>query len=135
MLKKMIVFSAVVTMLTACSNTEATKKNEATNEDATQETQVNQQENEQPAENVQASIVNRSDREWASLPEYNKIMEQIDNKDIHFEQVTDTNDKRILYVIDENGTKQYKTIFIKNTNRLKIIQIKDDGQIFNDVLS
>lgn len=137
----MIIFGAVLTMLAACSNNEATEKNEATQQDTTQqqEKQVDQQETnsiEQPEQNVQGEVTDNTDlSEWSSLPEYSKINEQIDNKDIHFEKVTDSSDKRILLIIDENGTKLYKSIFIKNTNRLKIINIKDGGQIFNDVLS
>ncbi len=137
----MIILGAVLTMLAACSNNEATEKNEATQQDTTQqqEKQVDQQETnsiEQPEQNVQGEVTDNTDlSEWTSLPEYNKITEQIDNKDIHFEKVTDSSDKRILLIIDENGTKLYKSIYIKTTNRLKIINIKDGGQIFNDVLS
>lgn len=128
-------------MLAACSNNE----DEATKQDTSQ--QQEKQENPQgknqveqpvqPEQNVQGEDKENIDlSEWTSLPEYSKITEQIDNKDdIHFEKVTDTRDKRILLIIDENGTKLYKSIFIKNTNRLKIINIKDSGQIFNDVLS
>lgn len=128
-------------MLAACSNNE----DEATKQDTSQqqEKQENQQGKDQveqpvqPEQNVQGEDKENIDlSEWTSLPEYSKITEQIDNKDdIHFEKVTDTRDKRILLIIDENGTKLYKSIFIKNTNRLKIINIKDSGQIFNDVLS
>jgi len=139
--KKLIVISAVVTMLAACSNNE----DEATKQDTSQqqEKQENQQGKDQveqpvqPEQNVQGEDKENIDlSEWTSLPEYSKITEQIDNKDdIHFEKVTDTRDKRILLIIDENGTKLYKSIFIKNTNRLKIINIKDGGQIFNEALS
>ncbi len=128
-------------MLAACSNNE----DEATKQDTSQqqEKQENQQGKDQveqpvqPEQNVQGEDKENIDlSEWTSLPEYSKITEQIDNKDdIHFEKVTDTRDKRILLIIDENGTKLYKSIYIKNTNRLKIINIKDSGQIFNDVLS
>ncbi|MFJ5766563.1 hypothetical protein ACIP9C_14510 [Lysinibacillus sp. NPDC093210] len=141
----MIIISAVVTMLAACNNNEATDKNEATNQDIShqQEKQENQQgkdQIEQPIQaeqNVQGEHKENIDlSEWTSLPEYSKINEQIDNEDdIHFEKVTDTSDKRILLIIDENGTELFKSIFIKNTNRLKIINIKDGGQIFNEVLS
>ncbi|MFJ7406182.1 MULTISPECIES: hypothetical protein [unclassified Lysinibacillus] len=140
MFKKMIIFSAVVTMLAACSNNEVTEKNEATNQDTSHQQEQGKNQIEQPIQpeqNVQGEDKENIDlSEWTSLPEYSKIHEQINNKDdIHFEKVTDTSDKRILLIIDENGTKLYKSIFIKNTNRLKIINIKDGGQIFNEVLS
>lgn len=145
MIKKIILLSAIVAMLSACSNNEVTEKNEATNDvsSQSQEQQADQQKNEtneQPAQleqNAEAEdkATETNDlSEWTSLPEYNKIMEQIDNQNIHFEKVTDSTDKRILLIVDENGTKLYKSIFIKNTNRLKIISIKGNGQIFNDTL-
>ena len=141
MFKKIITLIAAVTMLTACGNNEVAENNsEATEKDQgslqTEEQQLNQQENEQPTENVQApSKENVDHSEWTSLPEYDKIVEQIGNKDYNFETVTDNEDKRVLNIIDKNGTKQYKTIFIKNTNRLKIININGGGQIFNEILS
>lgn len=137
----MITLIAAVTMLTACSNNEAANNNsEATEKNQeslhTEEQQVDQQVKDQPMEEVQDQSKENVDHgEWASLPEYNKIVEQIGNKDFSFETVTDNEDKRVLYVLDENGAKQYKTIFIKNTSRLKIVNINGGGQIFNEILS
>lgn len=141
MFKKIITLIAVVTMLTACSDDEAAKNNsEATGKNQeplqTEEKPVDQQENEQSLENVQDnSEENVNQSEWNSLPEYNKIIEQIGDKDINFEMVTDNEGKRVLNILDKNGSVQYKSIFVKNTNRLKIINVHGDGQIFNGILS
>lgn len=141
MLKKTMPLLAALTIVTACSNDEAAKNNsEASNNTQeplqAEEQQVILQENEQLTEYAQSpSPENADTSEWASLPEYNTIMEQIDGKDYTFETVTDNEEKRILYMLDGNGRKQYKTVFVKHTNRLKIIQINGGGQIFNEILS
>lgn len=141
MFKKTLTLLAALTIVTACSNDEAAKNNsEAANNTQepmqAEEQKVTLQENEQLTEDAQSpSPENADTSEWASLPEYNTIMEQIDSKDYTFETVTDNGEKRILYIIDKNGRKQYKTVFIKHTSRLKIIQINGGGQIFNEILS
>ncbi|MBA9026128.1 hypothetical protein [Peribacillus huizhouensis] len=138
--KTIIALIAVVTILTACNNNGADKnKNEITekNEQSlqTEGEQEVQQENEQSKESIQnQSKESAHHEEWASLPEYDSIMEQLDNNDYNFQTVTDNEGKRVLLLIDENGVEQYKTIFIKNTSRLKIIKINGEGQIFNEIL-
>ncbi|MCK2006094.1 hypothetical protein MZM54_32775 [[Brevibacterium] frigoritolerans] len=137
MYKMIITLIAAATMLTACnSNGEDKNNNEVTekNEQTEGEQEV-RQENEQSKENVQnQSKESVNHEEWTSLPEYNHIIEQIDNKDYNFQTVTDNEGKRVLLLIDKNGVEQYKTIFIKNTSRLKIININGEGQIFNEIL-
>lgn len=71
--------------------------------------------------------------EWASLPEYNKTAEVINNQDYTVQTVTDNAGKRILLFVDNTGKEQYKSIFIKDTNRLKIIDL-NGGQIFNGII-
>lgn len=123
-------------MLTACSKNEADKNN---NQEALQtETEENQavpQENEQFKEYVQEDakeIVKHN--EWTSLPEYNKIMEQVGHEEVDFEMVTDNEGKRVLNIVDKDGSIRYKSIFIKDMNRLKIINVKNGGLIFNEIL-
>ncbi|KRF60590.1 hypothetical protein ASG99_26515 [Bacillus sp. Soil768D1] len=72
-------------------------------------------------------------RSGSPLPEYGKIIEQIGNEDYNFNKETDNDNKRV-FLIDLKGEKQYKTIFVKNTNRLKIVKINGGGEIFNEVI-
>lgn len=37
-------------------------------------------------------------------------------------------------MIFTNGQKEYKSIYVKRANRLKIVTFDDDGLLFNDVL-
>ncbi|MGK7376969.1 hypothetical protein ACSFXN_03945 [Planococcus sp. 1R117A] len=80
------------------------------------------------------SVKSASSEQWASLPEYQSIIEQTGSEEYHFQTTADNEDKRILLLADKSGTEQYKTIFIKNTSRLKIINLKDEGQVFNEIL-
>ena len=129
-MKKMVVaLVATGLLLTACQDTD-----EKNNEVAEENTQTLQTSEEQPAQNVPSTSNDTNDEQWASLPEYHVVIEQIGMKDYNVETVTDNEEKRILLIRDEAGERQYKTIFIKNTQRLKIIEMGEDGQIFNDIL-
>ncbi|KOO50994.1 hypothetical protein AMD00_00245 [Viridibacillus arvi] len=132
MYKTIITLIAVATMLTAtaCNSSGADKNN---NEVTEKNEQSAQSEGGQEVQHEQ-SKENTNHEEWTSLPEYNYIIEQIDNKDYNFQTVTDNEGKRVLSLIDKNGVEQYKTIFIKNTSRLKIIKLHEEGQIFNEII-
>ncbi len=135
--KKTIMFITALAILTACSDKEAPANNEEASGKTqgnlqTQEEQSEVKETEQQAEYIESSSEeNVNSIEWASLPEYSKIIEQIGDKDYNFETVTDNDGKRVLYIIDGNGEKQYKTVFIKSTSHLKIININGNGLVFN----
>lgn len=58
----------------------------------------------------------------------------MDNEYYNFQTVTDNEGKRILLLLDDEGTEQYKSIFIKKTKRLKIIDLANDREIFNDLI-
>ncbi|MFD0960142.1 hypothetical protein [Paenibacillus chungangensis] len=113
---KMITFLAAAAIMTACaSNGE-------------------QIPNSQPKAEVSDPLnVSSSDGQYASLPEYDTIMKHLDEKDYSFNTVTDNEGTRIL-LIELDGAEQYKTIFVKHTNRLKIIQLDGDKQLYNDIL-
>ncbi|WP_242145401.1 MULTISPECIES: hypothetical protein [unclassified Bacillus cereus group] len=150
MYKIIFALIAILTVLTACNRAEPAKDNhdvtvkkeessqqekkdiEQTKDEKTTE-QVKEEESKEQSENNPTE--NENHEKWASLPEYNKIVEQIGSEDYNFQTVTDNEGKRVLHILDKDGQKQYKTIFVKNTNRLKIIKIKGGGMIFNGPLS
>ncbi|MGM0867885.1 MAG: hypothetical protein ACQEWF_24975 [Bacillota bacterium] len=139
MYRLIITLILVATMLTACNSNGADKNSKVVPEKNDQpmqneDEQEVKQEYKQSKENVQNQTkesVNHEERN--SLPEYKNIIEQINNIDYNFQTVTDNEGKRVFLLIDKNGVEQYKTIFIKNTSRLKIIKI-NEGQIFNEIL-
>ncbi|EMA6344082.1 hypothetical protein ACO11K_003923 [Bacillus cytotoxicus] len=150
MYKIILALIAMLTVLTACNRAETAKDNHdvtVKKEESSQQEKkdIDQTKDEQTAEQVKEEEPkeqsennpkeNENHEKWASLPEYNKIVEQIGNEDYNFQTVTDNEGKRVLHILDKDGQKQYKTIFIKNTNRLKIIKINGGGMIFNGPLS
>ena len=140
MLKKLLTIITAMAILTACSDKEEVKTNSEVvnnNQESLQANELTNQQDDQQQKEMNEDPSNEAvnDSEWASLPEYNKIVEQMDSQDYTFETETDNEEKRVLTIIDQNGKKQYKSIFIKKTNRLKIIKINGGGLIFNGTLS
>lgn len=114
MKKFVIALTVTGAILAACGN-EETKEQEV--EVEAPETEVGGQENSIHGDHTE-------------LPEYITITEQV-GADFTFETVTDNEGNRILFLKDENGEKQYKTVFVKHDNRLEIIKINGDvGLVF-----
>ncbi|MFJ7683479.1 hypothetical protein [Peribacillus butanolivorans] len=133
MYKSMIALVAAATMLTACNSNETDENSKEVTEKSEQPVQTA---DEQVTQNepAQSETTPSADHEkWSSLPEYGQIIKQIGNEDYNFNMETDNDNKRVL-LIDLKGEKQYKTIFVKNTNRLKIVKINGGGEIFNEVI-
>lgn len=127
-MKKIIIsLTAAVIVLTGCNSNQANISNDVENNQQSVQTEVVQENNEPAKEST-------NHEEWSSMPEYNTIIQHIDKNDYTFKTVTDNEGKRILLLLDQDGKEQYKTIFIKNTSRFKIIKIEGEGQIFNGVL-
>ncbi|MGG3890527.1 hypothetical protein [Metabacillus fastidiosus] len=104
-------------VLTACSSDDTANKG---NEKQEQKVEVN---------------VGEETTEWSSLPEYEKIMEVIDENNYTFQMMTDNQGKRILFLTNNNDEKIYKTVFVKSEKRLKIIKVNGSGEIFNDIIN
>ncbi|MED4206516.1 hypothetical protein [Neobacillus mesonae] len=57
------------------------------------------------------------------LPEYETLAAKVDLTKYHTQIVEDHFNKRIILYKDPNGRAQYKTIFIKETEYVKIIKL------------
>ncbi|GAA0437560.1 hypothetical protein GCM10008983_13030 [Lentibacillus halophilus] len=68
------------------------------------------------------------------FPEFDTLEDEVNADDDQVRIVEDNQHKRVMYVQDEDRQNEYKSIFIKDTNRLKIIDL-DNGQVFNQVLT
>ena len=119
---KSIGIVAAAFMLTACTS-EASDKNE---EKPVQTTQTEK-------EPVKDEAVKQNHEKYDDLPEYDTIIEEIGNKAYTFDKKMDNDDKRV-FLIEMDGEKQYKTIFVKQTNRLKIVKINGGGEVYNRVI-
>ncbi|MFJ7511619.1 hypothetical protein ACIQW7_19490 [Peribacillus simplex] len=132
MYKYMIALIAAVTMLTACNNDKA-DENGGESVQTTDENQTQTENEEQKQPSQTDTQTSPKHEKWSYLPEYDKIIEQIGNEDYTFNKETDNDGKRV-FLIELNGEKQYKTVFVKNTNRLKIIKINGGGEVYDEIL-
>ena len=123
----LMILIAAATMLTACQSNQTDTGNPSGSSEQSAQTETAQSNNEPTEERT-------SQTEWPSLPEYDTIVRKVDSQDYTFRTVTDSENERILLLTNQDGEEKYKTIFIKNTSRLKIIDVDGGGQLFNDVL-
>ena len=122
---KSIGIMAAAFMLTACTS-EASEKNEEKPVQTEQTTQTEK-------ESAKDVAVTQDHEKYDDLPEYDTIIEEVGNKAYTFVKKTDNDGKRV-FLIEMDGEKQYKTIFIKETNRLKIVKMNGGGEVFNRVI-
>lgn len=124
MFKKSLILIASLSLLAACGN----------DEDAAGNKEVIENVKEAPSSGTSQERADETavDDEIASLPEYQTIMKEIDKEDCTFKLLTDNEGKRVFLLTDETGKEEYKSIFIKETNRLKIIELESNREIFND---
>ncbi|MGG5359245.1 MULTISPECIES: hypothetical protein [unclassified Enterococcus] len=62
------------------------------------------------------------DDQLSGFEESQKLKEVLDGADdLNVKTLSENQNKRVLLLFDEEQTKKYKSIFIKNTQRLKVI--------------
>ena len=83
------------------------------------------------AENHQKYKILTGDIE--DLPEYDILDDEIDADDYHAQIVENNDHKRVILLKDDNGQPQFKSVYIKATNRLQVIDFKG-GLIFNQII-
>lgn len=70
--------------------------------------------------------------ELADLEEGTALQDTIGDVDnLNVETATDNPNKRVLLFSNDEGEKQYKSVFIKQKKRLKIIDITNDDLLMN----
>ncbi|WP_404452204.1 hypothetical protein LG329_17900 [Virgibacillus necropolis] len=75
----------------------------------------------------------KSSEDISNLPESDALNDQVELADYETQVVGDNAHNRVILLIDENGQAQYKSILVKDANRLKIIDF-DKGLVFNRIL-
>ncbi|MBO0589340.1 membrane lipoprotein lipid attachment site-containing protein [Sporosarcina sp. E16_8] len=128
-MKKLLVTFLGILLLTGCTN-EKTVSSEKPVPDSTSKV-----ESSKSATEENNKIVTEQNERLIDLPEYAVLVEKI-SLDTHNATVeTDNPGTRIILFENNNGVKAYKSIFVKNDNRLKIIKLDDDGLIYNDIVN
>lgn len=111
-MKKYTVICLFAGMLIGCTNETASNNSE-------QKIQTN-------AEDTISSI--------NQLEEYSVLEEETSISNHKATIVEDNPHKRVIKIKTKDNGQEYKSIFVKETNRLKLIQF-DKGVIFNDVIT
>src|SRR5699024_10045164 len=148
-----IVYSLLLITLGACGDTKNEdqvdtdndiEKNEEQDEtdneteetEEENETENNREENESNEDKTQQKEQNKkkTKKEINEYKEANTIEDKNDIDDMDVKVETNNSNKRIL-LFSDNEKVTYKTIYIKEKQRLKIIDIYEDkGQIFNETI-
>ena len=66
----------------------------------------------------------------ASFEEYGTITNQVSTENLTFYLGTDNPGNRVMFLVDEQGEKQFKTIFVKYNSYLKIIDLDGGGEVY-----
>lgn len=135
-MKKMVIaLISILALLAACTNgSEEAAAGNAEKEFGTAPIEDDKEESEREDSAKEKDEKTKNDKEIADFPEYDVLAEEITVDDLDVDIKANNSNKRVMLLSDDNGKKQYKSIFIKEKKRLKIISLDDDGQIFNDVI-
>lgn len=152
-MKKGLALFLGMMLLAGCSTKDADeaqpeKEDEIKVEQTEEGTEVVEEEDDDATEVEETEDADDSDDAVAQnddlkdFPEYNMLAEKIDLNEYKGNVKTDNQGNRIILFEDDDGEKEYKSIFIKNDNRLKIIEFEDGnehddedkGLIYNEVI-
>ncbi|MFD1348123.1 hypothetical protein [Oceanobacillus caeni] len=151
-MKKIIVFLMILGVLSACGNA-SSQDAEQPNTDIKEETTTTQKDTEANKEEAETGMENNEVDNENTKKENNEISNEkteVESDEVNYEEmaiweeviptnnyslrvVEDNNHKRIVLFEDENGHVSYKSIYIKDKDRLKVIDTNtDDGILYND---
>src|SRR5699024_746747 len=107
--------------------TEKTDKSEDNNKEAVnKDTDKSEKETEKASEKEDTSKVDKMD-------EYKTIADHVDVSKYDVRVVEDNSNKRIMLLNDDNKKPEYKTIYIKHKNMLKIIDL-NGGLVYKGII-
>lgn len=123
----MLLFLLLVASACQSSEEQETDNNKITDEKNADSTEEASDDTEHHADEENADNV-------YEYEEQEVIEGQIEEGDYDIVVETDNRENRVLFY-ERNGEKYYKIIYIKDQNRLKIIDIYNDhGQIYNEII-
>lgn len=78
-------------------------------------------------------IIEEDNQGLEGLEEYSTLINYVNIDDLHVQVVEDNNHKRVIFFKDNQGRPQFKSIYVKDTNRLKIINLRG-GIVYNGII-
>lgn len=125
-MKKHVVILGSLLLLTGCANDEMGKED---TQPTTTHEEVEETENELEE---QKSTTNNPSSDLEKYEEFDIVAQYIDIETYQGVVQTDNQGKRVILFEDSGGHERYKSVYIKQDNRLKIISFDDDGLLYND---
>jgi len=104
-------------------------------EASTEEREEVSTEEESDETSTEDSQNSEAENDVADFEEGDALQDTIDLEGLTMETATDNPNKRVLLFSNDEGQKEYKSVFIKQKNRLKIIDIKNDDLLLNEELA
>lgn len=130
MRKFLIAFLAMI-VLSGCSDRNEEKPDETGITPAPTEEEVIVEVDEEKQEDAITPAVNDA---LADFIEYDLVAKHINLDDYKGIVESDNKGNRVILYEDQSGAKVYKSILVKNENRLKIIKLDDDRLLYNDLI-
>ncbi|GAA3016943.1 hypothetical protein [Tetragenococcus solitarius] len=106
---------------------------EATEESAEETVEVSTEETDETSADISQN--SEAENDVVDFEEGDALQDTIDLEGLTMETATDNPNKRVLLFSNDEGQKEYKSVFIKQKNRLKIIDIKNDDLLLNEELA
>lgn len=139
-MRKLMVLLFSVVILVACSNNDNNNVNDVQNND-NEQVENNSNNDSEDANNGVSEDSNNSDitsinnDELEDLEEYEILAKELDLTKYQGVIESDNQGNRVILFETEDGNKEYKSIFVKKKNRLKIVHFDDeDDLLFNDII-
>lgn len=132
-LMRLIFIGLLSFSLVACGNNDEVEKAEDTEE----EVETVEEETDSEAETEESDEESEEITEPGIVETYEEgavIAEYIDLDDLSMKVNTDNPNTRVLFFHTDDYSKKYKTVYVKDKKRLKIIDERDDDLLFNDVI-
>lgn len=102
------------------------------NMEASSEEESNHQNDAQREGNAETN--DAKNNHLKDFPEYMMISNHIDLSTYTGTIQSDNKGNRIILFANTNGQNEYKSIYVKHDNRLKIVTFDDDALLFNDII-
>lgn len=136
-MKKGFITLLSIFLLAACENNEPNIEYPSTIDTTDKENNAsdqpqNEQENNENQEDPKTSDANNGHLQ--DFEEFSTLSTHLDLSTHTGTVETDNKGNRIIIFANENGQKEYKSIFLKHDNRLKIVTFNDESPLYNDVI-
>ncbi|WP_130860248.1 hypothetical protein [Gracilibacillus phocaeensis] len=140
-MKHLMTVSMLAILLAACSSTNTTDIEGQTEGNSTEQSTVEENEiskaEDEARTNEETNIENQHEEQTNQadpFPETEVLAQHIDLDQLEQQIVEDNPGKRVMLLVSPEGEKEYKSVFIKETSRLKIIPIGPGAPLYNDTI-